>query len=546
MALTLRQALQVTASLQRVKVVAGSMSLDNEVTFVGIMEGPEVARWVNGGEMLLTTGFPLKDNPKLRQQIIFDLAEKKVAALGIKPGQYLNQIPMDMIEYANQVGLPLLEIPPDTPYFDIMMPIFELLINEHKQLQQRDQEIHELIINLMLCGKGFQEICQGLAQVMENPIFIFSHGVCLGTGYVPSIDSEYINILRASLEDFFRRKSGELMDFNPHRAVRLKLKPDLCDSIIVPVACQKNVDGYLIIMEINNLLTDIEIKGIETGATIVALEFAKEKAVVETEIRIHSEFFDELFHRYEGNEVVMMRRAAHMGINPAGRLAVFIVGSNSENNVAIDMSDDYSTIVYLLRKCFWDYPEGIFLIRKGNRIIGLVSDFPQKENKLANCLQEFLSLLEIRIPNKKFQIGVGGTYEGLEKIKISYEEAELAFQVAWQYPRLYKPIFFRNLGTLPIMYNIKELPLAGNLCHEYMDKLKMYDHENGTDLVNTLKCFLKNDCKVLTTSQKLYVHKNSVVYRLQKIMEITGLDIKKSDDLFLLMMVVKLDQILSH
>lgn len=545
MGLTLRQALKQIPSLEEVKVVAGSMGLDNEVTFVGIMEGPEAARWVNGGEMLLTTGFPLRDNPNLRRQIVFDLAEKKIAALGIKTGQYLDQVPLDMIEYANQVGLPLLRLSPNTPYVDIMVPIFELLINEHKQLQQRDHEIHELIINLMLSGKGFQEICQGLAQTMDNPIFIFSHGVCLGTGYVPSLDSEFVNTIRTSLEDYFRENTGELLDFNPHRAVRLKLKPDLCDSIVVPVASQKKVDGYLIIMEINNLLTDVEIKGIETGAAIVALEFAKEKAVVETEIRINSEFFDELFYRYEGNEVVVMRRAAHMGINPAGRLAVFIVGSNSVNDDAVDMSDDYSAIIQLLRKCFWDYPEGIFLIRKGNQIVGLVSEFPKIENKLSKCLQEFLNLAKIRIPREKFRIGVGSAYEGLEKIKISYEEAELAFQVTWQYPRIDGPVFFKNLGTLPIMYNIKKLPLADNLCHEYMDKLKNYDHENGTDLVKTLISFIQNNCKVLTTAQKLYIHKNSVVYRLQKIMEITGLDIKKSDDLFLLMMVVKLDQILS-
>ncbi|MDN5361547.1 MAG: PucR family transcriptional regulator, purine catabolism regulatory protein, partial [Moorella sp. (in: firmicutes)] len=149
MPLSVSQALQI-GPLRRARVVAGAHNLEREITFVNIMEVPEVTRWMKGGELLLTAGFALKDNPELRKRIIYDLVGKGVTAFAIKPGQYLQDIPTDMIEHANQAGLPLLELPSDVPYMDIMLPIFELLINEQLYRRQRSQEIHDLLINVIL------------------------------------------------------------------------------------------------------------------------------------------------------------------------------------------------------------------------------------------------------------------------------------------------------------------------------------------------------------------------------------------------------------
>ncbi|MBE3580684.1 MAG: PucR family transcriptional regulator ligand-binding domain-containing protein [Thermoanaerobacteraceae bacterium] len=147
--MSVRQALSI-GPLRRAKLVAGRRGLDKEITFVNIMEVPEVARWMKGGELLLTAGYAFKDNPELRQRIIYDLAGKGVAAFGIKPGQYLLRIPEDMVEHAERVGLPLLELPPDVPYMDIMLPIFELLINEQLYRPRRTDEIHNLLLNVLL------------------------------------------------------------------------------------------------------------------------------------------------------------------------------------------------------------------------------------------------------------------------------------------------------------------------------------------------------------------------------------------------------------
>lgn len=141
MRLTVQQALEI-GKLQEAVVVAGHQGLDNQILFVNIMEVPEVTKWMKGGELLVTAGFTFKDDPDLRKSLIYNLAQKNVAAFGIKPGQFFSEIPQDMIEYANDVGLPLIQLPPDVPYMEFMLPIFEILINNQLYQLKRHEEIH--------------------------------------------------------------------------------------------------------------------------------------------------------------------------------------------------------------------------------------------------------------------------------------------------------------------------------------------------------------------------------------------------------------------
>lgn len=543
MPLTVHQALQI-GPLRRARVVAGSRGLEKEITFVNIMEVPEVARWMKGGELLLTAGFALKDNPELRRRIIYDLAGKGVSAFGIKPGQYLQDVPADMIEHANHASLPLLELPPDVPYMDIMLPIFELLINEQLYRRQRSQEIHDLLINVILGGSGLPGVCKALAQFTTNPVFIFSCGTCLGAGYPPFSNGQIIPAWGDILTSIFQEIPEELKRLPPHRAARLQLSPELPACVIVPVAIQETVDGYLVISENNRPLNDIEIRGIETGAAIVALEFTKQKAVAETEIRLGSELLDELLQGKIENAETIIKRAAHLGINLAGRLGVFIIGFNIDNHTSRYQVDVYSEIIHLLRARFSQHLGGLLLQSKGNQVIGLLRYCAGTEKELSGLLQEILVTNNARFPKAKLRIGVGRAYEGLHQIKSSYDEALLALKVAWQLD-CQEPIFFANLGPMRILFSVKDLPHVNDFCREYIGKLVDYDSQNKTDLVATLVNYLNNDGNLRKTAQALFVHKNSVIYRIKKIEEITGLNLNSAEDRFLLMLAVKLSQLSS-
>jgi len=128
MALTVREAMAL-GGLRRGEVLAGAGGLDRTITWVKVLESPETISWLAEGELLLTVAFAIKDDREAQRDLMRNLAAVKSAGLVIKPERYLPQIPADMLGQADEFGIPLIRIPPDVSYLEIMNPILERIIN---------------------------------------------------------------------------------------------------------------------------------------------------------------------------------------------------------------------------------------------------------------------------------------------------------------------------------------------------------------------------------------------------------------------------------
>jgi PucR family transcriptional regulator, purine catabolism regulatory protein len=116
-------------NLKGINVVAGHAKTDNEIANVNIMDNPNAFDWFTTGDFILTTGYIFKDDPELQVRIIRELADINCSGIGIKPKRFLGEIPAGMIEEANRVNLPIVEIPFDYPLI--------LCLQRH---QQRDPQ----------------------------------------------------------------------------------------------------------------------------------------------------------------------------------------------------------------------------------------------------------------------------------------------------------------------------------------------------------------------------------------------------------------------
>lgn len=73
-----------------------------------------------------------------------------------------------------------------------------------------------------------------------------------------------------------------------------------------------------------------------------------------------------------------------------------------------------------------------------------------------------------------------------------------------------------------------------SLRHPAVGMLKIYDEENDTELLNTLRIYLRNFCNQSDAAKELHVHLNTLKYRLKKIAELTGVDLRDYDDVMYL------------
>lgn len=135
-------------------------------------------------------------------------------------------------------------------------------------------------------------------------------------------------------------------------------------------------------------------------------------------------------------------------------------------------------------------------------------------------------------------VGIGSMAENLREISTSYREAQLAIEIGTVFDSDKEILNYEALGIGRLIY---QLPVK--LCQMYLDEV----FKNGSiekldqETILTIQKFFDNSLNISETSRRLFIHRNTLVYRLDKIQKLTGLDLRQFDDaiIFKVAMMVK-------
>jgi sugar diacid utilization regulator len=139
----LREILKIPL-LKEARVLAGEEGLENYVTTVSVAEVPDILSWVKEGALYLTTLFAFRDE-NAQRGLVEGLSEKGAAGLVVKPRRFLETVPVAMIETANSLAFPLIEISPEVKWSELIPEIFERILEEEITLKVRGGFIEALI-----------------------------------------------------------------------------------------------------------------------------------------------------------------------------------------------------------------------------------------------------------------------------------------------------------------------------------------------------------------------------------------------------------------
>lgn len=126
--ISVREALGLP-SLQRARVLAGRDGLDRLIRSVNVMEVPDILPYVKRNELLLTTAYPIRDDPTALERLVPELARRELAAIAVVPRAFLRQFPPAALTRADELGLPLLELPERASFNEIMAELFARLLD---------------------------------------------------------------------------------------------------------------------------------------------------------------------------------------------------------------------------------------------------------------------------------------------------------------------------------------------------------------------------------------------------------------------------------
>lgn len=144
MGITVRDAMKIGLFAQGT-VVGGIEGLDRTVSYVDILEVPDIEHWLAEGVLLFTTGYAIQEKIETQLNLINLLHSNKAAGLVIKANRFLKEIPKEMIELANELKVPIISIPGHIPYVEITHPILEEILSSQVRMHLIKNRMEEII-----------------------------------------------------------------------------------------------------------------------------------------------------------------------------------------------------------------------------------------------------------------------------------------------------------------------------------------------------------------------------------------------------------------
>lgn len=134
-------------------------------------------------------------------------------------------------------------------------------------------------------------------------------------------------------------------------------------------------------------------------------------------------------------------------------------------------------------------------------------------------------------------VAIGTVVNDLKNVSASYKEAKMALEVGKIFEENKKIVNYEQLGVGRLIYQLPA-PLCKMFINEVLHGLSMDQFDEET--LTTVNKFFENNLNVSETSRQLYIHRNTLVYRLDKLQKMTGLDLRNFDDaiIFKIMLMV--------
>lgn len=555
--ITIKELLNIE-SLKGSKVLAGEKGLDRKIIKLNVMEVPDIINWVGKGEFLLTTAYHMRDDAEQLRDLIIQLEKKGLAGMGIKTKRYINSIPDSCLHEAERLAFPLIEVPYQYSFSIILTEALTEIINTHINTLGRIENIQNKFINVMLGGGSLKEIAMAIySSIGGNSIAIQEY--FFQTKQI-LCDKNKMGYIEAILEAE-RPKSGnmhEKCDYENNCVNKFdRLGEKKIKRYSIPICSANTVYGCIFIWEDKKPLSPVELTIIESSTSIIALDIYKKISMFGLESKHKIEFFEDLFSGSKSGYKKAMERADYFKFDTGSSYSVINIALR-DNSIYMGYDLDTTNKIKQLKMRLLKLIEGIKGNRKlnlicgakSNNIIILFGTDPNKKNDkvkqdIKYFCEEILRYAKYECFNDDLYIGVGRNYQDIQEIWKSNKEANRAieYQKKASNDRI---IYYDELGIHRIL---SFEGLEAELDQFYMEMLEplvKYDREKGTELILTLTKYFENEGNISEISEKLFVHYNTVVYRLQRIKEIIGMDLEDYNNRLNLQISLKILEMYSN
>lgn len=196
--------------------------------------------------------------------------------------------------------------------------------------------------------------------------------------------------------------------------------------------------------------------------------------------------------------------------------------TDSERAAGMEQSTG-SNIREYIHQTFLQSNSPVLLSNYGNHILGMLPN--ENISEITPIFQKLLSYLSNVYPQLSCNIGIGLPVSDIAQLKSSYEQAAQCITYCSKLHLEHQIVTYDQLGLYQLFSDLKQTECLELFVKNQIGLLSDYDEVNHTALIETLYCYLQNNCNLLHTANALYTHRNTVKYRLSRICEIAHLDL---------------------
>jgi GAF domain-containing protein len=372
---------------------------------------------------------------------------------------------------------------------------------------------------------GMAPLAERLADLVGRPVMVLDPALRpLAAGRWP----EELRPDRRWLDDGRREswwRPGQDRDGNP---------------VLAPIAVGSHFGGYLAVWDGAAPLDEIDARAIEHAATIFALEMLHERTSYELELRLKGDLLRDLSSGEYRDDRDVNRMLADLGYTIAGpwRFAQVHAGWPRP---ASDLSARWRDEVQVPQARLYPAVQRICLQVVGAAAAapwraGFLLLLPAALDNLASDLDVAADLLHrIRAAAKRVgpgacvHLAISSPVRTARELGHGLHEAEQALDVARRLDIVDRPLAFEHLGVYRVLLGGGGSRHQHDFVEDALGPLGRYDAEHSTQLVATLRAYVEADYNANETARRLYVHPNTLAYRLRAIRRLLGGDPARGD-----------------
>ncbi|MEG2918426.1 MAG: helix-turn-helix domain-containing protein [Clostridium sp.] len=381
------------------------------------------------------------------------------------------------------------------------------------------EELREALVQSVLCGEDFDKITEKASQYLNNPVVIINnaYNIIAHSKLIQVEDITWNNAVKrgyitlefaATLNNWNNIKDEnrkyECLTVNKINNLRRRFYKLIINSQFM---------GYMNVTEVNGTFDDIDEDCYYFASQIFAKEiFIQQKNIPHSK---HTRNEDILMELTSSNYVNRLHFVDHVQLSELNIKSQYrVVCSDLINFLSYNADEDY-----FKQELLSFFPSGTIIIM--GKILIILIDVKHHSYTDFNCEKK----LDKYLKSKKLTLGISDLFHDLFEFKRyetqaikAYENKSSLLNDSLNY------VFYEEVKSYDLLQQISKDDLI-YFCNQKVWKLYEYDKTYGTDYLNTLHVYLNANHSIKITSSYLYLHRNTINYRIQKIKELFEIDL---------------------